>query len=192
LKSRGATRISWKKASHILSERVIRKGKLSSIKNRSNLTYAVFAYTDNPNMNMIDQLGRCYDFRYMQGYKRVKFLASLSNYNDDEIVEKIERGVIENTKERRKELEEYNIEKRFVTENISRLILEWYPDLDIRELAVCYMIICTEWDVDAPFYFELVSRIVCEFMKLFFGLNHIQDTIQDLIHKGDYNPKTRF
>ena len=42
-------------------------------------------------MNMIDQLGLCYDFRYMQGYKRVKFLASLSNYNDDEIVEKILR-----------------------------------------------------------------------------------------------------
>lgn len=56
----------------------------------------------------------------------IRFLAGLSSYNDDEIVEKIEREEIERIKESRKELEEFNIEKEFVTENTSRLLLEWY------------------------------------------------------------------
>ena len=176
-----------KKAYYIVSllrERINKKSNVSSPLNRSNLAYTVFAYSSNSNQNMIDQLGRYYDLRYMQEYKRVKFLAGLSKYNEDEIVEKKEREAIESTKRRRKELEEFGIENSFVTENISQLLLKWYTDLTIRELAVCYMIIWTEWDMGTPFYSELILRIVSQFMKLFFSLKHIQDTIQGLIHKG--------
>lgn len=80
--------------------------------------------------------------------------------------------------------EELNIEKTFVTENIAQLVLATYPDLNIRELAICYTILLATWDIGTVFYFELVPRVIGRFMKLFFSLKYIQDTIQGLIHKG--------
>jgi hypothetical protein len=180
-------RITWKSVCDMvesLSNRIIKTSRVSSIIYKDSLIHVVYIHADNPNHDMFDQLGVYYDMRYWRYYKRSKFLAGLSNYNDDEIVEKIEGEVVESTKERRKELEEFNIEKEFVTENISQLLLKWYPDLTVRELAVCHMIIWTKWDLGTPFYFELILRIVSQFMKLFFSLKHIQDTIQGLIHEG--------
>jgi len=81
----------------LLRKIIIRKSRVSLILCRNNLAYNVFVYSSDSNQHIIDQLGRYYDLRYMQEYKRVKFLAGLSSYNEDEIVEKIEREAIEST-----------------------------------------------------------------------------------------------
>jgi hypothetical protein len=166
-----------------ISNRIIKLLRFNSIFYANDLAYTVYACADDPNHGMLVQLGLYYDMRYWRYYKRLKFLAGLSSYNDDEIVEQIEREEIENTKEHRNEINELHLETEFVKDNVSRLLLGRYPDLNIRELALCHQIIGVERDGWDPSYFEIIARIISKYMKLFFGLKHIQDTIQDLIHK---------
>jgi hypothetical protein len=59
----------------------------------------------------------------------------------------------------------------------------------IRELVICRMILWTEWDIGVAYYFELVIRVTADYMQLFFGLKHLQDTIGGLVHKGIVFPK---
>lgn len=146
--------------------------------------YIVYLRAGDPNHDRLEYLGVYFDLRYWRYHKRTKYLAGLSSHNDDEIVEQIEKEELERTRESRMEDEELNIEKTFVTENLAQLVLATYPDLNIRELAICYTILLARWDIGTVFYFELVPRVIGKFMKLFFGLKHIQDTIQGLIHKG--------
>jgi hypothetical protein len=171
---------------HLIGDEVIEKNRAAWEICIKKLVYIVCLRAENPNHDMFEYLGVYFDMRYWRYHKRTKYLAGLSSYNDDEIVEQIEKEDLELTKRSRKEYEELHIEMEKVFEKypVAQLVLEKYPNLNIRELAVCYEILSTTWDIGTVFYFELVPRTIGSFMKLFFGLKHIQDTIQGLIHKG--------
>lgn len=137
---------------------------------------------------MADQLGVYYDLRYRQYYKRSRFLASLSSYNDDEIVEKIETETLQLIKEH-PEHTGNNMIKEMENDPITKLIHKRYPRLNIRELAICNMIISIEWSREVADYSDLVTNVIVDYMQLFFGLNHLHDIIQGLVHKGILFPK---
>ena len=142
---------------------------------------------DYPNQDIANQMGMYYDLRYNEYYRRSKFIVGLSNANDDEIVGKIEDDILKLLNESREFIEEHDIKcdiKEELETPICRLILEKFPDLNMRELALCSMILWTIWDIGAAYYDELIRRIVTSYMGLFSGLNHLQDTIQALVHKG--------
>ena len=58
------------------------------------------------------------------------------------------------------------------------------PSLSIREQVICEMIISVKWDRGVADYCEVVTGVIVYYMQLFFGLNHLQDIIQGLVHKG--------
>jgi hypothetical protein len=121
-------RATWKKVCfmvNLIGDGIIRKTQVSSVI-YANLIYPMYIRADNLNHDMFDQLGVYYDLRYWRYYKRPKFLAGLSSYNEDGIVELIESELIESTKRRREELEKFNIETVFMTEDIAQLVLRKY------------------------------------------------------------------
>ena len=132
-------------------------------------------------------MGMYYDLRYMQYYRRSKFIVGLSNANDDEIVGKIEDDILNLLNESREFIEEYVTKCDIIEESetpICRLILEKFPDLNMRELAVCSEVLWTIWDIGAADYNQVIYRIVTSYMGLFSGLSQLQNTIQFLVHKG--------
>jgi hypothetical protein len=142
----------------------------------------MYMTTDNLSQSMVDQLGVYYDLRYLQYYKRSSFIADLSNYND-EIVEKIEVETVEDMKKHLEYVIKDDIES-LEADPVMKLLSKRFPSLRIQELLICMKIIETEWDIgDAP-YSELVARLIPDCPQLFYGLKHIQDTIQGLVHQG--------
>jgi hypothetical protein len=51
------------------------------------------------------------------------------------------------------------------------------------------MIVSVKWDRGVADYCEVVTGVIVYYMQLFFGLNHLQDIIQGLVHKGIVFPK---
>ena len=142
--------------------------------------------------SMVDQLGVYYDLRYRQYYKRSRFLAGLSSYNDDEIVEKIETETLQLIKEHQ-ELIGNNMtmlgQKKLESDPIIKLFQKRFSHLSIREQVICEMIVSEKWDRGVADYCEVVTGVIAYYMQLFFDLNHLQDIIQGLAHKGIVFPK---
>lgn len=96
--------------------------------------------------------------RYWQYYKRSRYIASLSNYNNDEIVEKIEAEAVQLMNEHRELIGKVDITKELETDYVMKLLSKRFPALRIQELLICSMIFWTKWDIGIAYYFEVVTR----------------------------------
>jgi hypothetical protein len=69
-----------------------------------------------------------------------------------------------------------------------KYLIYTYPGINEQELQICRTIVGVIEDYGTSYYDEVVARIVrgnrIEWHKLFGDIKHIEDTIQNLVHKG--------